>query len=82
MTTQVMTRNIASITDLKKDPMGTVKAAEGAAVAIFNRNTPAFYCVPAAAYEAIMEALDDAELVRIANERSSEEVISVNLDDL
>lgn len=45
---QVLTANIASITDLKRDPMGTVKegAAESGAIAILNRNEPAFYCLP------------------------------------
>ena len=33
----------ASITELKRDPMGTMAAGRGAAVAILNRNQPAFY---------------------------------------
>lgn len=45
---QVLTANIASITGLKHDPMGTVKegAAESGAIAILNSNEPAFYCLP------------------------------------
>ena len=45
----------ASVSELKKNPMGTVAAGEGFPVAILNRNAPAFYCVPAKAYEALME---------------------------
>jgi antitoxin StbD len=39
----------ASVTELKRDPMGTVQAGEGGPVAILNRNEPAFYCLPAKA---------------------------------
>jgi len=31
-------------------------------VAILNRNEPAFYCVPAKAYEAMLERIEDLEL--------------------
>jgi len=72
----------ASISELKKNPMGTVAAGEGAAVAILNRNVPAFYCVPAKAYEAIMDRLEDIELNAIADARKDERVVKVALDDL
>ena len=38
--------------------MDTVLAGKGEPVAILNRNTPAFYCVPADLYETMMEQLD------------------------
>ncbi|GJD34366.1 PHD/YefM family antitoxin component YafN of YafNO toxin-antitoxin module [Methylobacterium aerolatum] len=38
---------VASISDLKKNPMGTVAAGDGCPVAILNRNEPAFNCIPA-----------------------------------
>jgi antitoxin StbD len=78
----VLTDKIASVSDLKRNPMGTVKAGEGAAVAILNRNEPAFYCVPAEAYAEMMERLEDAELNAIADARRSEGVIMVSLDEL
>lgn len=71
-----------SISDLKKNPSAVIAAAEGAAVAILNRNTPAAYLIPAAAYEALLDALDDIELVRIAQERENEVGIEVSIDDL
>ena len=40
----------ASITEQKRNPMGTVAAGDGATVVILNRNEPAFYCVPAKEY--------------------------------
>lgn len=72
----------ASVSELKKNPMGTVAAGEGAAVAILNRNEPAFYCVPAAAYEALLERLEDMELNAIADSRRNDPVIKVALDEL
>ena len=72
----------ASVSELKKNPMGTVAAGQGGAVAILNRNEPAFYCVPAEAYEALMDRLEEDELNRIADQRLGEKVHRVTLDDL
>lgn len=72
----------ASVTELKRDPMGTVSAGEGGAVAILNRNEPAFYCIPAKAYEALMERLEDLELNAIAQARAGQAEIKVTLDEL
>ncbi|MCZ8377071.1 MAG: type II toxin-antitoxin system Phd/YefM family antitoxin [Beijerinckiaceae bacterium] len=82
MPNAVLSRIAASITELKRDPMGTVAAGEGAPVAILNRNAPAFYCVPAEVFEAMMDRLEDAELNAIADARKDEAVIRVTLDDL
>jgi antitoxin StbD len=74
----------ASVTELKRDPMGTVSAGEGEAVAILNHNEPAFYCVPAKAFEALMEKLEDLELNAVADARMSDgkPLKRVSLDDL
>lgn len=72
----------ASISELKKNPMGTVAAGEGFPVAILNRNEPAFYCIPAKTYEAILERLEDLELNAIADARAGQTVHKVTLDDL
>ena len=82
MAFQVLTTTAASITELKRDPMGTFNAGEGAPLAILNRNEPAFYCVPPALYAQLMELLEDQELGHIADERIGEAVIEVSLDDL
>lgn len=75
-------RVTASVTELKRNPMGTVAAGEGETVAILNRNAPAFYCVPAAEYEAMMERLEDAELNALADARADMAEVAVSLDDL
>ena len=72
----------ASITELKRNPMGTMAAGDGAAVAILNRNEPAFYCVPAAEYEAMLNLIEDAELNAIADTRAKSPEIAVSLDEL
>ena len=82
MTSLVLTEITASVSELKKNPMGTVSAGGGAPVAILNRNETAFYCVPASWYEALMDRLDDIELNAIAEARKDEAAIKVSLDEL
>ena len=82
MSNLILTPITASVSELKKNPMGTVAAGEGSPVAILNRNVPAFYCVPARAYEALMERLEDLELNALADARKSQKVIRVKLDEL
>ena len=36
----------ASISEVKKDPLGVLAAGEGDAVVVFGKDEPAFYCVP------------------------------------
>ncbi|WP_345797609.1 type II toxin-antitoxin system Phd/YefM family antitoxin [Castellaniella sp. MT123] len=78
----VLAETTASVSELKRNPMGTVAAGEGWPVAILNRNEPAFYCVPAKAYEALLNRLEDLELNAIANARQGQAEIEVSLDDL
>ncbi len=82
MSYPVLTDIVASISELKTNPMKVVASGEGMPVAILNRNTPAFYCVPAAAYEAMMELIDDMALLEIVKQRQHEASIPVSLDDL
>ena len=78
----ILAETTASISELKKNPMGTVAAGEGFPVAILNRNEPAFYCVPAKSYEALMDKLEDIELNALADARSGQAEIKVKLNDL
>lgn len=82
MTYQILTEIAASISELKANPMRVVASGNGMPIAVLNRNEPAFYCVPAAAYEAMMELLDDIDLLKIVKERQDEESIKVSMDDL
>lgn len=82
MLNQIHSRYVASISDLKKSPMDTLAHANGEPVAILNRNTPAFYCVPASLYEKMLDALEDQELIKLANERQNQPTVKVTIDDL
>lgn len=84
MAHRVLAEIAVSISELKRNPMATLAAGNGLPVAVLNRNEPAFYCVPASAYEALIDRLDDLELNAIADERlhDGRQPIKVSLDDL
>ena len=82
MASLILADMAASISELKANPMKVVASGEGLPVAVLNRNEPAFYCVPAKAYEAMMELIEDMELAELAKERADEESVRVSLDDL
>ena len=82
MTARIHADVAASITELKANPMKVVGSGYGEPVAVLNRNEPAFYCVPAEAYELLMDRLEDLELLAIARERQDEPSIAVDINDL
>jgi len=47
-----------------------------------NGNRPVAYLVPAAEWEAICNVLEDLELAKIVEERTGEETVIVDLEDL
>ena len=71
-----------SISDLKKNPSAVIDAAGGFPVAILNRNTPVAYLVPAQAWEALMDRLEDIELAEIVRARAGEVGVKVDIDNL
>lgn len=78
----ILADNATSITELKKNPMAVIEQADGFPVAVLNRNQPAFYCVPADAYELLMDKLEDIELAQLVENRREQEEIEVNINDL
>ena len=82
MTHKILADMSASISELKKNPMATVGSGEGFPVAILNRNEPAFYCIPAEAWESVLDKLEDIELAKLAKERMEEERVKVSIDEL
>lgn len=82
MAHQILSETAASISELKRDPMGTVAAGDGFPVAILNRNEPAFYCIPARAFESLMDRLEDLELNAVADARADQKRVKVTLDEL
>ena len=51
----------ASISDLKKNPTEVALSGDGEAVAILNRNKPAFYCVPPELYQRMIDATNQQD---------------------
>ena len=72
----------AGISKLKENPMTVVARGGGAPVAILNRNEPVFYAVPAAAFEQMMDKLEDMELATLVEARRDQPEIEVGLDEL
>ena len=81
MQTMLATATV-SISELKKNPSDVIKRSHGAPVAILNHNRPTAYLVPAAAFEHIIEQLDDQYLVQLVKDRQHELSIKVSIDDL
>lgn len=48
-------------------------------IAILNRNKPAFYCVPAQVYEALLDQLEEMKLNALADARKGQGRIRVEL---
>jgi antitoxin StbD len=79
---RIHARSSVSISDLKKNPSGVISQSKGEPVVILNHNRPTAYLVPATTFEAILEHLDDVDLVQLVRERQGEASIGVSLDDL
>jgi antitoxin StbD len=76
-----------SVSALAKDPLSAVEQGEGFAVAVFNdallkNNEPVFYCVPAKAYEALMDYMDELELGALVAARADQPEIEVDSNAL
>lgn len=73
-----------SMTEFKKNPNDALRESGGQAVAVLSHNKPAFYMVPPDRYEAMLDAIDDLQLVRVVKERlkQKDRAIAVTLDDL
>jgi len=82
MVSIVLADHVGSISELKANPTALVEKGEGMPVAILSHNTPVFYCIPANAYEALMEYVEDLELAQIVRDRENEPALEVCLNDL
>ncbi|MHA7683198.1 type II toxin-antitoxin system Phd/YefM family antitoxin [Cupriavidus sp. PET2-C1] len=71
-----------SITDLRRNPGAIIEEAGNEPVAVLNHNRPAAYLVPAQAFEALMDRLEDIELAEIVRQRRGGKAVKVPLDEL
>lgn len=79
---QLYARASVSISELKKNPSAIITQSHGEPVAILNHNRPSAYLVPAPAFEAMMELIDNQELIRLVQARQNEPSVRVTLDEL
>lgn len=82
MANRILATMSISVSELKKNPMTAVGSGDGLPIAVLNHNTPAFYCVPADAYELLMDRIDDLELAATVADRQGEQGDLVNINEL
>jgi antitoxin StbD len=82
MVDPILAEKAVSISVLKKSPSAVLELADGAPVAVLNHNRPAAYLVPADTWAALMERLEDIELVALVRLRAEEIPVRVSLDEL
>ena len=83
MSYEILSNMVASISELKKNPMATIESAKGEALAILNHNRPVCYCIPPNIYEAMLDIIDDIELAKIVQVRLDSEIgVKININDL
>jgi antitoxin StbD len=73
---------VVSVSDLKRNPTAVISDAQGEPVAVLNHNRVMAYLVPARTYEAMIERLDDLDLIEIIKSRAGEVGVQLNIDDL
>jgi len=84
----VLAATSIGITELKKNPSAVIRDAGADTVVILHHNKPSAYLVPARSYEALMDVLDDLQLLpvvqqRIANWQSDpDKVIDISREEL
>lgn len=57
------------ITELKKNPSAVIRDAGTETIVVLHHNKPSAYLVPARTYEALMDVLDDLDLVPVVQQR-------------
>ena len=82
ITQTIFAKNTVSMTDLRRNPSEVIDVANVAPVAILNHNKPAAYLISAAAYEDMLEQLEDAALTKTAQARAGGPTVKAKLEDL
>ena len=76
------------ITELKRNPSAVIRDAGEQTIVILHHNKPSAYLVPAHSYEALMDVLDDLQLLPVVQQRITSwqadpgNVSEVNRDEL
>lgn len=80
LTNAIYATSTVSITELRRNPGAIIEEAGNSPVAILNHNRATAYLVPAQAFEAMMEKLEDLELAEIVRQRRGGKTVKVALD--
>lgn len=73
---------VVSVSDLKRSPSHIMTASRGRPVAVLNHNRVMAYMLDPQVYAAMLERLDDWDLIEIIKSRSGEVGVPVSLNDL
>jgi len=65
----VLAETSIGITELKKNPSAVIRDAGTETIVVLHHNKPSAYLVPARTYEALMDVLDDLQLIPIVQQR-------------
>lgn len=84
----VLAETSIGITELKKNPSAVIRDAGTETIVVLHHNKPSAYLVPASTYEALMDVLDDLQLIPVVQQRVAAwqadpgNVIEVTRDEL
>jgi antitoxin StbD len=84
----VLAETSIGITELKKNPSAVIRDAGTETIVILHHNKPSAYLVPAATYEALMDVLDDLQLIPAVQQRIAawqadpDKVVEVSREEL
>ena len=84
----VLAETSIGITELKKNPSAVIRDAGTETIVILHHNKPSAYLVPAHTYEALMDVLDDLQLIPVVQQRINswqadpDNVVEVSRDEL
>lgn len=67
----VLAETSIGITELKKNPSAVIRDAGTQSIVVLHHNKPSAYLVPASTYEALMDVLDDLQLIPEVQQRIS-----------
>ena len=73
-----------SMSMFKKNPSQVLRAAGEKPVAVLNHNRPAFYMVTPRLFEALIEGMEDRDLIEIARQRLplKDTAVEVDIDQI
>ena len=69
-----------SMSEFKKNPAQILRTAGEKPVAVLSHNRPAFYMVAPRVFEALIESLDDRDLLAIVRQRLALKETAVEVD--